>query len=320
MATAPSAAVTSEAVVEAELPAAVASLIKHEFAFHLQWPALTLGVVLENSTTCVNEEWLTAIEAMPTRHVFHAHVEDVLERKAGICAHLRFVQTAAEQHISLHDINFYLVRSSALKAVPTPPEMREMLLHTFHDFRPKSEQVVELVAFSAGTEISEKLVDALAAFLDTETFRREYENVRVAHCKDFRGYVPYTAIAPRGKLTFFVTTYSWLDNRRQFRDFMTVLERRVLEDVAGHAVAVDREPDPRVPASVYCTASSVLYVNDIVTACVARFFGCNARMDSFHRFDMLRADTEQLLAAVRAAFAKLRDAELRPLAIRASNE
>lgn len=64
---------------------------------------------------------------------------------------------------------------------------------------------------------------------------------------------------------------------------------------------------------MYCTASGVLYVNDIVTACVARFFGCRARLDSYHRFDMLRADTEEPLRALKAAFARLRAAELREL-------
>lgn len=310
-------AVTGEARVEVELPPAVASLIKHEFAFHVSWPALTQGVVLENSTTCVNEEWLTALECMPTRHVFHAHVADVLDRKAGLCVYLKFAQTAAGQYVTLHDLDYYLVRGDALEPVPKPEEMREMLLHTFHDYRPKSEQVIELVAFGAGTEVTDKLVDALAAFLDTEAFRREYENVRIAHPAEFRGYAPYTAIAPRGRLTFLVTTYAWLDDRRQFRDFLAVLERRVLEDVVAHAVSVDDTPDPRVPASVYCTASGVLYVNDILTACVVRFFGCHARMDSFHRFDVRAADTEELLRAVRAAFAKLRDAELRPRAARA---
>lgn len=305
-------ALVGEAVVEVALPPPVASLIKHEFAFHAQWPALTQGVVLENSTTCVNEEWLTALEYAPTRHVFHAHVEDVLERRAGLCLHLKFAQSAAGQYVTLHDPDYYLVRDGRLEPVPKPAELRETLLHTFHDYRPKSEQSIELVMFSAGVEVSDSLVDALAAFLDTEAFRREHANVRVVHPAEFRGYAPYTAIAPSGRLTFFMTTYAWLDDRRQFRDVMAFLERRVLEDVATHSVAVDAEPDPRTPASVYCTASGVLYVNDILTACVARFFGCNARLDSFHRFDVRRADTEELLRAVKDAFAKLRTAEPRP--------
>lgn len=164
-----------------DLDPAVASLIKHEFAFHLQWPSLTQGVVLENTTTCVNEEWLSAIEAMPSRHVFHAHVEDVLERRAGLCVFLKFAQSAAGQHVSLHDLDYFLVRGDALEAVEKPPQLREMLLHTFHDFRPKSEQKIELIAFGAGVEVSDKLVDALAALLDTEAFRREHENVKVVH-------------------------------------------------------------------------------------------------------------------------------------------
>nr|AEO18255.1 RNA polymerase subunit RPO35 [Pseudocowpox virus] len=305
--------VVGEAVLAVDLDPAVASLIKHEFAFHLQWPALTQGVVLENTTTCVNEEWLSALEPMPTRHVFHAHVEDVLERRAGLCVFLKFVQSAAGQHVSLHDLDYFLVRGDALEAVEKPPQLREMLLHTFHDFRPKSEQKIELIAFGAGVEVSDKLVDALAAMLDTEAFRREYENVKVVHPREFRGYAPYTAIAPRGRLTLFATTYAWLDDRRQLRDFLGVLERKVLEDVAAHAVAVDAPPDPREPRSVYCTASGVLYVNDILTACIARFFGCRARLDSYHRFDMLRADTEDLLRALKEAFARLRAAELREL-------
>ncbi|WOC35490.1 RNA polymerase subunit RPO35 [Equine parapoxvirus] len=300
---------TREAVLAAALPPPVASLIKHEFARHVRWPALSLGVVLENTTTCVHEEWLTAVESMPTRHVFRDHVADVLERRVGLAVHLRFAQSAPGQVVTLHDFDFYLTRDGAVEPVPKPDELRLTLLHTFHDFRPKSEQVIELVAFSAGTEVSEALVDALS-FLDAEAFRREYENAKVSHCREFRGYAPFVVVAPAGRLTVVATTYSWLDNRRHLHEFLRFLEGRVLEDIAAHEVR-EGPPDHSAPASVFNAASGLLYVNDLLTACAARFFGCEARLDSFHRFDLRAADTAALARAIRDAFAELRRAELR---------
>ncbi|CCD83301.1 DNA-dependent RNA polymerase subunit rpo35 [Squirrelpox virus] len=295
-----------EVEIVADLDPGLASFIKHGYHHHIRWPVLDIGVVMANTTTAVNEEWLTAVEHMPTRKVLHAHTSAVLRREVGFCVHLnKRHQEGGEGYVTMADFDFYLLPPEGPpQRVEKPAALRQTLLHTFQEYRMSNEQAVELVAFSSGTVVNDALVARLT-FLDAEVFNREYGNVRPVLRDGFRGEVPFIAVAPRGRLTFFVERYPWFDNAAHFAEVMDVLEGALVSDVHSHSVNTD--PTVEVEgASTYNVNSGVIHVKDVLTMCVVRFFGCDARLDSYHRFDMARADTAVFLRALADALAQLR--------------
>ncbi|AUL80610.1 hypothetical protein [Vaccinia virus] len=49
-----------------ELGPSLATFIKQGFNNLVKWPLVNIGIVLSNTSTAVNEEWLTAVEHIPT--------------------------------------------------------------------------------------------------------------------------------------------------------------------------------------------------------------------------------------------------------------
>uniref|UniRef100_A0AAU7E2B6 DNA-directed RNA polymerase 35 kDa subunit n=1 Tax=Rousettus bat poxvirus TaxID=3141933 RepID=A0AAU7E2B6_9POXV len=295
-----------ELVIGTKLQPSVATFIKHGFQHHVRWPTLPLGVVLANTSTAINEEWLTVVESMPTYKVFHEFVEQVIEGALFLCVYLKKTQSETDTYVSMFDFDYYIVRPDAtLVKVQKPPELRETLVHTFLDYRLKNTKTIELVAFSSGTTINEDLVNNMT-FLDSEVFHREYANIKGTFPAERRSTNPFRIIAPRGAMRIFLETYSWIDTRAHFVPVMEMLRRRLVEDARSNQIQVtdDLSFDDST-ASKYSPATKTLLVRDLVTMCVANFFGCNAQLGTYHRFDVRTINIDAFVKAVNAAFDKI---------------
>lgn len=66
-----------------ELEPSLATFIKQGFNNLVKWPLLNIGIVLSNTSTAVNEEWLTAVEHIPTMKIFYKHIHKILTREMG---------------------------------------------------------------------------------------------------------------------------------------------------------------------------------------------------------------------------------------------
>ncbi|AAC55263.1 MC135L [Molluscum contagiosum virus subtype 1] len=296
-----------EKTLRIDLPPSVASFIKHGFRHHVRWPTLALGVVLANTTTAINEEWLTAVESMPTRKVFHAFVEPVLEGTLHMCVHLKKTQSEGDAYVSMHDFDYYVVRDDGtLSKLKKPKELRETLLHSFLEYRLKNTKSIELVAFSSGTQIREELLTHLAGVLDIEVFTREHANVKVTFPEEPRSTCPFGVIAPRGQLRIFFEAYPWVDTHQHLHAVLRLLERKLVADVRSSQILVTPELDFEGGVSKYDPASRMLLVRDMVTMSIVNFFGARAQLDTYHDFDMRVVDTERFLSALAEAFATLR--------------
>ncbi|QGN68129.1 DNA-dependent RNA polymerase 35 kDa subunit) [Equine molluscum contagiosum-like virus] len=294
-----------ERVIRAELAPSLATFLKHGYNRHLRWPVLNLGVVLANTTTSINEEWLTAVESMPTRKVFYEYAEQVLTRELRLCVYLKKVQTENDSYVSMHDFEYYVVREDAtLVRVEKPAPLRETLVHTFLDYRLKNTKAIELIAFSSGTAISDELVNNLS-FLDIEVFNREHANIRGTFSDEDKGVRPFMAIAPRGCFTLFLETYPWVDTRAHVGAMLRLLEARLEADVRAHQLRLTRELSFEDAASQYDKHTHTLLVRDLVTMSIANFFGAHTQLDTYHQFDMSVVDVERFLAALKDAFAQL---------------
>ncbi|AAF15005.1 m117L [Myxoma virus] len=290
----------NEKELELKLPPGLATFIKHGFNHKVQWPLLNVGIVLTNKTTAVNEEWLTAVEHMPTRKIFYNYTSGVLRKEVRFCAYLNKSQTQDKNYVTLYDFDYYVIHpDSTFTKIDKPKELENTLLHTFQTYKFKNIQMIELIAFSSGTDITDDVVERLT-FLDVETFNREYNNVKSVIGNEFKYHVPFIVTAPLGKLTFYIDHYPWIDLKTHVKDVLDFLEGVLVADVHSHKL--DTTIRPNMTTSAYNPSSGMLYVNDLLTMSVVNFFGCNARLHSYHKFDMSTLDTEAFLHALSKAF------------------
>ncbi len=63
--------------------------------------------------------------------------------------------------------------------------------------------------------------------------------------------------------------------------------------------------------SSYNPESGMLFVNDLMTMNIVNFFGCNSRLESYHRFDMTKVDVELFIKALSDACKKILSASNR---------
>ncbi|WKF41435.1 DNA-directed RNA polymerase 35 kDa subunit, partial [Monkeypox virus] len=146
-----------------ELEPALATFIKQGFNNLVKWPLLNIGVVLYNTSTAVNEEWLTAVEHIPTMKIFYKHIHKILTREMGFLVYLKRSQSEHDNYITLYDFDYYIIDkdTNSVTMVDKPTELKETLLHVFQEYRLKSSQTIELIAFSSGTVINEDIVSKL---------------------------------------------------------------------------------------------------------------------------------------------------------------
>ncbi|QDJ95057.1 RNA polymerase subunit RPO35 [Hypsugopox virus] len=290
-------------IITMELNPSIASFIKHGFNNHVKWPLLNIGTVLDNTTTAVNEEWLTAVEHLPTKKIFYEYTSQILRREVKFCIYLKCEQSNEQKYISLYDINYYIIdESNAFIEINKPNELKETLLHTFQEYRLKNQQNIELIAFSSGTEINDDIINKLN-FLNVETFNKEYANIKPILSTNFMYNIPIIVTAPQGKLTFYLETYSWFDYKSFMLDVLNFLEGTLVADIHSHKIEVTNIDNNTV--SSYNSTSGTLYVKDLLTMFVVNFFGCNCRLNSYHRFDMTKVDVEIFLKALSDAFNKI---------------
>ncbi len=290
-----------EKIIAVKLQPGIATFIKHGFNNYVRWPLLNVGIIIVNTTTAVNEEWLTAVEHMPTRKIFYQHTGGILRKNVGFCVYLKCSQTKDKQFVSLYDFDYYIVSSSKLIPIEKPPELKETLLHTFQDYRIKNVQTVELMAFSSGTELTEDLLSQLT-FLDLEAFNREYANIKPIISTDFLSYVPFNVIAPLGKLVIMIETYEWMDNKKHAIEVFEFLLDILRYDLHTHKIETTDPLEGESSASAYNAPSGTLYVKDLLTMSVVNFFGYNTRLNSYHRVDIRKIDVSVFVKTLEDAF------------------
>ncbi|ASK51327.1 RNA polymerase subunit (RPO35) [Eptesipox virus] len=290
-------------IITVELDASLASFIKHGFNNHVKWPLLNIATVLDNTTTAVNEEWLTSIEHLPTKKIFYDYTSQILRNEVKFCIYLKSEQSHEKKFITLYDIDYYIIdESGAFIKINKPNELKETLLHTYQEYKLKNQQNIELIAFSSGTNINEDIVDKLT-FLNIEVFNKEYANIKPILSPNFMYNIPIIVTAPQGKLTFYIETYSWFDYKSFLIDVLNYLEGVLVADIHNHKIEVTNIDNNNV--SSYNSVSGILYVKDLVTMCIVNFFGCKCRLNSYHRFDMSKVDIEIFLKALSDAFIKI---------------
>ncbi|AAR07475.1 119L [Yaba monkey tumor virus] len=294
-----------ERTLDIDLNPGLSTFIKHGFNTYVKWPLLNIGVVLNNTTTAVNEEWLTSIEHMPTRKIFYKYTCDVLKKKISFLVYINVSQTQEKNYISLYDFDFYVIDLDfTLKIVDKPKELKNTLLHIFQEYRVKNLQNIELIAFSSNTQINDKILENMN-FLNIETFNREYNNIKPILSQKFVGCIPFIVTAPSGKLTFFIDDYEWINLKSHLNDIFNFLEEQLVFDVKSHKLETSVKENQNV--SSYNSNSGTLYVNDLLTMCVVNFFGCNSRLNTYHRFDITKVDTYVFLNELSNAFKKIID-------------
>ncbi|APG58337.1 DNA-directed RNA polymerase 35 kDa subunit [BeAn 58058 virus] len=292
-------------IIIVDLDPNISTFIKHGFNNRVKWPLLNIGVVLVNNTTSVNEEWLTSIEFMPTRKILHKYTSKILRNELSFFAYLNKKQTPDKKYITLHDFDFYIIhKDNTFEIINKPVELKETLLHTYQDYRLKNLQNIELIAFSSGTIINDELKHQLSNILDIENFNREYDNIKPILKTTFEGTVPCIVTAPLGKLTIRIETYSWIDNKNHITEILQFLEGYLVADIHSHKLETSDIND-NITVSVYNPSSGLIFVNDLVTMCIINFFGCDSRLNTFHRFDINNIDMSKFLNALSDAFKKI---------------
>ncbi|AAN02844.1 RNA polymerase subunit [Lumpy skin disease virus] len=293
-----------EKVIVIDLNPDLATFIKHGFNNRVRWPLLTTGVVLSNNTTAVNEEWLTSIEHMPTRKIFYNYTSKILRKEVGFCVYLKKSQTEKKRIITLGDFDYYIIDLENYKfiKIDKPIELNETLLHTFQDYRIKNLQVIEIIAFSSNIQITEKIIEGLT-FINIETFNKEYDNIKPTLKTSFESIIPFIVTAPLGRLTFYVEHYPWIDFKSHMKEILDFLEGSLVSDVHSHKLETSVLDNST--SSSYNPVSGMLFVNDLLTMTVVNFFGCNSRLNSYHRFDMTKLDINTFLKALSDAFKKI---------------
>ncbi|ATI21068.1 RNA polymerase [Western grey kangaroopox virus] len=295
----------SETRLHVRLPESVATFIKHGCQRYVRFPLLSKGVVMVNTTTSINEEWLTSVEAMPTRKVFHRYAREILERRVDFCVYLRKTQGEDDTYVSMYDFEYYIIRDGhILEKLPPIEQLKETLVHSFLDYRPKNIKTIEMIAFSSGTEINDDLVRELSSFLDVEVFNREHMNIKTVYSKDYESDMPFRVIAPRGELRFFVEKYPWVDFAEYLGSVLGYLRERLLADIEEHRVKSDITAADS-GASAYDVAAKVIAVNDLLTMSIVNFFGGNAQIGTYHPFDLSAVNLKSFVTAVDEAFTRL---------------
>ncbi|AEN03722.1 DNA-dependent RNA polymerase rpo35 [Yokapox virus] len=278
-----------EKSIVVDLDPSVATFIKQGFNHLVRWPLLNIGVVLGNTSTAVNEEWLTAVVNIPTVKIFYKYTHKILSKEVCFFIYFKKSQSESKNYITLYDLDYYIIDKDVIILMDKPIELEETLLHVFQDYRLKSSQYIELIAFSSGTLINDDIISKLT-FLDIETFNKEYNNIKPIIDSKFISRTPFIVIAPNGKLTFFVESYSWFDFKIFFKDIIDFLHKSMVSDIQEHMIKIDKCDDTNV--SSYNPESGILFVNDLITMNIVNFFGCNARLESYHRFDITKVDIE----------------------------
>ncbi|QHR82659.1 DNA-dependent RNA polymerase subunit RPO35 [Brazilian porcupinepox virus 1] len=290
-----------EKIITIDLDPSLATFIKHGFNNRVRWPILNIGVVLTNKTTAVNEEWLTSIEHMPTRKIFYNFTSKILRNEIHFCTYLKRTQKNDKNYITLYDFDFYIINEdNTFEKVEKPVELEETLLHTFQDYKFKNLQDIEIIAFSSGTEINDSIRDELIKILDIETFNREYDNIKPIINTNFESIRPFIVTAPLGKLTIRIENYSWINLKSHIKDIFDFLEGVLVSDVHSHKLETRDLKNSNI--SIYNPTSGILYVNDLLTMTIVNFFGCDSRLNSYHRFDMSKLDTSIFLNSLSKAF------------------
>ncbi|QHG62678.1 RNA polymerase subunit RPO35 [Cetacean poxvirus 1] len=282
----------------------LATFIKHGFYNNVRWPLLNIGIVLNNTTTNVNEEWLTCIEYMPVRKVFHEYVSKILRKEVQFCVYIKCIEKNERKYITMYDFNYYIIENNKLKHIEKPIELQETLVHTFQDYKFKNTQEIELIAFSSCTEVNEELMAELI-FLDIEVFNREYANIKSIIYTTFQYSIPFNVIAPSGKLIFKIETYSWIDTKLHLTEIIDFLKGTLIADIHSYKVNTISNNEEYENESTYNMQSGILYVKDLLTMTIVNFFGCNSRLNTYHRFDMTKIDTDVFISALSNALNKL---------------
>ncbi|ANS71208.1 RNA polymerase [Pteropox virus] len=296
-----------EIVLAIDLNKSLATFIKHEFGNKIRWPSLSIGVVLSNTTTSINEEWLTSVEAMPTKKVFYEYTKDIITNKVNFCVHIKYVQQSKINIVTMYDFDYYIIKDNKITKINKPSELKNTLLHSFQDFRQNNLQTIELIAFSSSTVISENLVNGLT-FVDVEQFNKEYDNIKPSLPLERVWHLPFIVIAPNGKLKFYVETYSWIDTAKFFKEIIDILEDELIQSVRLHKLKTHSTDDQEVVkgVSMYNVTSGMLYVSDLVTMCVVNFFGGDVRLHSYHKIDIGALNIDAFIDEITKAFERIR--------------
>ncbi|ARE67750.1 SWPV1-240 [Shearwaterpox virus] len=264
----------------------VATFIKHMCKMHLCIPKLTLGIVMTNTTTSINEEWLTVIESLPSHKIFYDYIYDILTMKYNFCIHLKKTQKETDTYISLADFNYYVITPDEVIELDIIKELKETLVHSFSEYRESNVRTIELVAFSSGTIIDVNLINRLK-FLDPELFNKEYNNVKVIHSTKLDRYLPFSVIAPEGNLKFFMERYPWCDNKSYMRAVLYYLKEVVKDNISKfNIVKTSITKETVFDSSVYDPFKKIIFTNDIITMCAVNFAGCECQLGTFHKFDI----------------------------------
>ncbi|AST09340.1 DNA-dependent RNA polymerase subunit rpo35 [Murmansk poxvirus] len=292
-----------EKSIAVDIEPSMATFIKQGFNHLVRWPLLNIGIVLFNTSTAVNEEWLTAVEYIPTIKIFYKYVHKILSKEVTFFIYFKRSQSESKNYITLHDLDYYIVdKNYNITLIDKPVELEKTLLHVFQDYKLKSSQCIELIAFSSGTVINDDIISRLT-FLDIETFNKEYSNIKPIIDTNFVSRSPFTVISPLGKLTFFVETYSWFDFKACFKEIIEFLHVALISDIREHMIKIGNCNNTDV--SAYNPESGMLFVNDLLTMNIVNFFGCDARLESYHRFDMTKVDIEVFIKALSDTFKKI---------------
>ncbi|AYP74102.1 RNA polymerase subunit RPO35 [Fowlpox virus] len=275
-----------EYLISVNADPSVATFVKHMCKTHLCIPKLTLGVVMINTTTSINEEWLTVIESLPSHKIFYDYIYDILTMKCNFCIHLKKTQKEFDNYISLADINYYIITSDNIIKLDRVKELEETLIHSFSEYRESNVRTIELVAFSSGTIIDVNLVNRLT-FLDPELFNKEYNNIKVIHSNQLDRYVPFSVIAPEGNLQFFMERYPWYDYKAYVKVMLFYLKEVIKEYISKFDIIRTEITKETVSGcSVYDPTKKIIFTNDIITMCIVNFSGCECQLGTFHKFNI----------------------------------
>nr|WCB87083.1 CPPV272 RNA polymerase subunit 35 [Cooks petrelpox virus] len=282
----------------------IATFIKHMCKMHLVIPRLNLGVVMINTTTAINEEWLTSIESLPTHKIFYDYIYDILSMQCNFCIHLKKTQKENDTYISLADIDYYIIKPEEVIKLDPIKELKETLLHSFSEYRAINTKTIELAAFSSGTKIDDELVNRLS-FLDTELFNREYKNIKIIHSQNYETYFPFSIIAPEGNIRIFMEKYTWFNSSTYFKSMLTYLKEVISDQISEFDIAkVDMKKD--VPTtSAYDPKSNIVFANDIMTMCIVNFFGCECQLGTYHKFNISSVNMKTFHKAVNKTISEI---------------
>ncbi|QRY18997.1 ORF-127 [Teiidae poxvirus 1] len=291
--------------IEVATSGGVATFVKHAFKTYLSMPRLTLGIVMTNTTTAINEEWLTSIESMPTHKIFYAYISDIISMKCNFCVHLKKTQRENDYYISLDDFDYYVIYPDSIIKLKAIKELKKTLLHSYSEYRETNVKSIELITFSSGTVIDDVLIDRLD-FLDHELFNIEYKNIKINHSTKLDTYLPLSIIAPEGNIRIFMERYSWIDFKCYVKKLIDYLINSISEKIKNFKIEeFDFTKKETLYSSAYDICSQVLFVNDVLTMCVAKYSGCDCQLNTYHKFNIEDIDVSMFHKEVNAVLKKI---------------